>query len=146
DVLIGEQISGPYPEGVWPASEHAMFVDHKNNVWLASQNRPSQVVKFTNDGEFIKLFGDGEEATSSSDTNSFAGPTAVYVDPQTNEAYISDGYRNRRVIVIDADTGDFKRMWGAYGKHPTDPQNRDPYGSDRVKDQFSGTHCLATTN
>ena len=29
---------------------------------------------------------------------------------------MADGYVNRRVIVFDADTGAFKRMWGAYGR------------------------------
>ena len=62
DIPVGKQVSGPYPDGVWPMSEHAMFVDHKNNVWVASQQNPSQVVKFTNDGKLIKLFGEGKEA------------------------------------------------------------------------------------
>jgi DNA-binding beta-propeller fold protein YncE len=84
--------------------------------------------------------------SSSTDTANFAGPTAVYVDPQTNEAYVSDGYRNRRVIVFDADTGAFKRMWGAYGKPPKDPQQKDAFGSDRMTDQFSVTHCVVPTN
>ena len=33
---------------------------------------------------------------------------------------MADGYGNRRVIVFDADTGAFKRMWGAFGNMPTD--------------------------
>lgn len=142
EVLIGKQPpSGPYPDGLWPSSEHAMFVDYKDNVWVTSQSPPSQLIKFTHDGKLIKLFGT-KEATSSADTANFAGPTGVWVDPQTNEAYISDGYRNRRVIVIDADTGDFKRMWGAYGKPPKDPQQKDAFGSDRLEDSFSVTHCV----
>jgi DNA-binding beta-propeller fold protein YncE len=146
EVLIGKQPDGgPYPDGLWPSSEHAMFVDYKNNVWVTSQSNPSQVLKFTHDGKLIKQFGTGE-ATSSSDTANFAGATGVYVDPQTNEAYISDGYRNRRVIVIDADTGAFKRMWGAYGKPPKDPQQKDAFGSDRVSDSFSVTHCVVPDN
>jgi DNA-binding beta-propeller fold protein YncE len=100
-----------------------MFVDYKGNVWISSQSPPSQFLKFTHDGRFLKRFGT-QEATSSADTANFAGATGVYVDPQTNEAYVSDGYRNRRVIVFDADTGAFKRMWGAYGKPPKDPSRR----------------------
>ena len=144
DVLVGKQVSGPYPDGVWPMSEHAMFVDYKNNVWLTSQLDPSQVVKFTHDGKLIKLFGEGKEAASSNDTKNFAGPTAVYVDPQTNEAYISDGYRNRRIIVLDADTGAFKRMWGAYGKPPKAEQQKTMAGSQ--KDDFAVTHCVVAAN
>jgi DNA-binding beta-propeller fold protein YncE len=37
---------------------------------------------------------------------------------KTNEAFIADGYGNQRVIVLDADTGAFKRMWGAFGNAP----------------------------
>ena len=39
---------------------------------------------------------------------------------------MADGYRNKRVAVIDADTGKIKRWWGAYGNKPDDsPQG--PY-------------------
>lgn len=146
EVLLGKQpANGPYPEGLWPSSEHAMYVDYKNNVWVTSQSPPSQLIKFTHDGKLIKLFG-SSEATSNADTANFAGPTGIYVDPQTNEAYVSDGYRNRRVIVFDADTGAFKRMWGAYGKPPKDPQQKDAFGSDRVNDSFSVTHCVVPDN
>src|SRR5207249_2043219 len=43
-----------------------------------------------------------------------------YVYPKTNEVFVADGYVNRRVMVLDADTGKFKRMWGAYGNTPDD--------------------------
>jgi len=42
------------------------------------------------------------------------------VDSVNNELYVGDGYRNRRVIVIDTETLTFKRMWGAYGNKPDD--------------------------
>ena len=44
----------------------------------------------------------------------------IFIDPSANEAYIADGYGNRRVIVFDADTGKYKRHWGAYGSKPDD--------------------------
>jgi DNA-binding beta-propeller fold protein YncE len=37
-----------------------------------------------------------------------------------NEVFVADGYGNKRVAVIDADTGKMKRFWGAYGKRPDD--------------------------
>jgi len=146
EVLVGKQGAPTVPVDVWPASEHMMYVDYKGNVWVSSQSRPSQILKFTHNGKFIKRFGT-REATSSADTANFAGPTGVYVDPRTNEAYVSDGYRNRRIIVFDADTGAFKRMWGAYGKPPKDPQQKDAFGSGvRMADQFSVTHCIVPDN
>ena len=54
------------------------------------------------------------------DTANVNNAADVYVDPRTNELYVADGYVNRRLIVYDADTGVFKRMWGAYGKPPDD--------------------------
>ncbi len=40
--------------------------------------------------------------------------------PKTNEAFLADGYGNRRVWVIDAETMAFKRQWGAFGNMPVD--------------------------
>ena len=47
-------------------------------------------------------------------------PTDIAVDPKTDEVYITDGYTNRRVIVFDANTGAYKRHWGAFGQRPDD--------------------------
>jgi hypothetical protein len=56
-------------------------------------------------------------------------PANLTVDPVSNEVYVADGYGNRRVIVLDAGTFAFKRMWGAYGNKPDDaplgPHNPD---------------------
>jgi hypothetical protein len=57
---------------------------------------------------------------NSHDRESFGGPAAIAFDPAANEAFIADGYRNRRVAVIDARTGEIKRYWGAYGERPDD--------------------------
>jgi DNA-binding beta-propeller fold protein YncE len=43
---------------------------------------------------------------------------------KTNELFVSDGYGNNRVMVYDADSGKFKRMWGAYGNKPLDVEDR----------------------
>jgi DNA-binding beta-propeller fold protein YncE len=51
------------------------------------------------------------------------------VDQASNEVYVADGYRNRRVLVLDADTLAFKRMWGAYGNRPEDA-DIGPYNPD----------------
>jgi DNA-binding beta-propeller fold protein YncE len=44
----------------------------------------------------------------------------MHVHPKTNELFVADGYGNRRVVVFDADTGAYKRHWGAYGNVPED--------------------------
>ncbi|MEZ5363643.1 MAG: hypothetical protein R2748_15190 [Bryobacterales bacterium] len=60
--------------------------------------------------------------TGSNDLENFKLPAKTLVDPKTNELYVADGYGNRRVIVLDADTGAYKRHWGAYGNKPDDTQ------------------------
>ena len=56
--------------------------------------------------------------------------------------FISDGYGNRRVVVQDADTGKFKRMWGAYGKMPDDSYPRYRVYTP-VQQQFNLLHGMA---
>ena len=144
--LVGKQVSPPYPDGVWPSNEHGIYLDHKGNVWLTSSNEPSQLSKFTKDGKFLLRIGKGE-AKSSNDKENLAGPSGVYVDPKSNEVFVADGYRNRRVIVFDADTGAYKRHWGAYGKPPTDPQvTRPDPDMEKRKQQFELVHCIAHSN
>ena len=40
------------------------------------------------------------------------------VDPKTNHLYIADGYGNRRVLIVDAETGKYIGHFGAYGQNP----------------------------
>ena len=49
-----------------------------------------------------------------------AASPRVFIDPKANEAYVADGYFNKRVAVIDMDSGKIKRYWGAYGNKPDD--------------------------
>ena len=148
--LLGKQTWGPFPNVDWPLSEHGIFVDHRGNVWLDGQSPPSQLLKFTRDGKFLMRIGK-EEAKSSNDTLNLAGPTGLVVDPATNEVYVADGYRNRRVIVFDAETGAYKRHWGAYGKRPLDgPLGGDPiegkYDPKVRSQQFATVHCVTQSN
>ena len=83
----------------------------------------------------------------SSSTEHFAKATKVFVDKATNEAYVADGYGNHRVAVLDADTGKFKRIWGAYGNKPTD-ENLGRYDPNAPPaQQFrSAVHCAEVSN
>ena len=113
----------------WPGGEHAIFVDYKDNVWVGSNERSDgQILKFTRQGKFLLQIGHPNIKPSSASTVDLGAPANIEVDPATNEVYVSDGYSNHRVIVFDADTGAFKRMWGAYGNKPddTDPGRYDP--------------------
>lgn len=111
----------------WPGAEHGITVDYKGNVWItgANPNPPgltktpdNMILKFSNKGVFLMQIGGRDQPGGNADTKNLAAATDVAVFEKTNEVLVADGYGNRRVIVFDADTGAFKRMWGAFGKPP----------------------------
>ncbi|WP_218511811.1 hypothetical protein [Variovorax sp. dw_308] len=103
----------------WPENEHGIHVDAKGFVWITGNgDNDGQVLKFTRDGKFVMQIGKVGPQTGSADTTRLGRPAGVEVDMAANEVYVADGYHNNRVIVFDADSGAFKRMWGAYGKPP----------------------------
>lgn len=125
----------------WPLQEHSILVDDKGFVWLGGNGRgDSMVLKFTTDGKFIKEIGRRGPLTSSTDTSQFGLVAALTLDAKANEIYAADGYGNHRVAVLDGDSGEIKRVWGAYGKPPTD-DNLPPYNPDSP--QFANpVHCI----
>ncbi|MDH3671724.1 MAG: hypothetical protein OES46_11230 [Gammaproteobacteria bacterium] len=125
------------PECEWPVNEHGIYVDHNMNVYIAGNaGGDAQVVKFAADGTFLLQIGDEAVINmGSNDTNGCRGgtpclyrPADMEVDPKTNELYIADGYGNHRIVVVDADTGFYKRHWGAYGQKPVDDGASDAMG------------------
>jgi DNA-binding beta-propeller fold protein YncE len=130
----------------WPQVEHGIFVDHKDMVWLAgSGTKDSQLLKFTKDGKFVKQFGRQGQSGGNADTQNAGGPANLFVDEASNEVYVADGYRNRRVLVLDADTLAFKRMWGAYGNRPEDA-DIGPYNPDAPPaQQFRTPHNVVVS-
>lgn len=137
---------GPGPGYQWPEREHSAYIDYKGFVWITGNycketNTPGldpvdddQLLKFTQDGKFVMQLGHSSASKGNSDTVNFNRPAYVQVDPRTNELYVADGYGNHRIIVLDADTGKFKRMWGAFGKPPVD----DDHCGGREPQTFSG--------
>jgi len=113
----------------WPDAEHNIFVDYKDNVWISGSSPGGQskttrsddmLIKFTDTGKFLLQVGGRSVSLGSKDAKSVNKPGDLFVSAKTNEVYVADGYGNRRVIVFDADTGAFRRMWGAFGKPPED--------------------------
>jgi DNA-binding beta-propeller fold protein YncE len=135
----------------WPASNHGLTIDYKGNVWLGGNGGgDGEVLKFTQDGKFLMKVGDVGVQADSNSTEHFYMVAKAIVDPKTNEVYVADGYGNRRVAVIDADTGAFKRYWGAYGNKPDDKAaaalGRYTPGQG-AQQQFRGpVHCAIPSN
>jgi len=119
--LLVNYWGGPGEGYEWPASNHGIWVDHMDNVWIGGNGGPdSHLLKFDRYGNFLLQVGSSGGNAGSNDTENFGRVAKVMVDPKDNEAYVADGYLNKRVAVIDAETGAMKRFWGAYGNTPDD--------------------------
>jgi DNA-binding beta-propeller fold protein YncE len=117
-------------------------------VWIgANEGTDAHVLKFTKGGKFLIQFGKPGQNKGSNDPENFGRPAKIFVDAKTNEAYIADGYSNKRVVVIDADTGKFKRYWGAYGNKPDDTSlgTYDPKAPP-AKQFRTPVHCADLSN
>ena len=143
----------------WPDTEHGIYVDHKDRVWIGGNNgTPIVQVKvsphsddmllvFSTKGKFIRQIGRRNGSTGNDDTGNLKQPADVFVSRKTGEAFVADGYGNRRVAVFDADSGKFKRMWGAFGNKPVDgplqpPPNAPPEGPQ----QFAIVHAVRVSD
>jgi DNA-binding beta-propeller fold protein YncE len=139
---------GPGQGYEWPQSNHGIHIDYKGNVWIGGNGqKDAQVLKFTKDGKFLMQVGHMGKNAGSNDLENFWRVAKIWVDPKTNEAYIADGYGNKRVAVIDADTGKMKRYWGAYGNRPDDADlgKYDPKAPPAQ--QFRNpVHCVERSN
>jgi DNA-binding beta-propeller fold protein YncE len=162
---------GPGEGYDWPLSNHGITVDYKGNVWIGGNGRgapapggpalptaevqvapnagfhDNMILKFTQDGKFLMQIGKPSQSKGSNDVANLKGPAKMFVDKATNELFVADGYGNRRVIVFDADTGKYKRHWGAYGQKPDDT-DLGPYNPDApVAQQFRNpVHCAELSN
>jgi DNA-binding beta-propeller fold protein YncE len=125
---------------IWPNSEHGIYVDAKDNVWLAGNSVPLKqttpwsthpqggdgfVQKFDMDGNFKLRIGGTPTGPDSNDTSGGINGTPLLYLPADmvvdgNRLYVADGYGNRRVLIVDADTGKYLGHFGAYGNNPVD--------------------------
>ena len=131
--LVGH-FGGPAEGYDWPQSNHGITADPKDNLWIGGNGRDdAHMLVFTRDGKFLHQFGmpgarrakdytddDKKWTGNSHDKESFGRVAEVSFYAETNEAFVADGYLNKRVAVLDATTGEFKRYWGAYGNEPSD--------------------------
>ena len=147
----------------WPQREHGLHIDYQGYAWLGGNNcvarnlpglepvDDDQLLKFTLDGEFVMQLGRSNSSGGNADTQNLHEPADAFVHPPTNELFVADGYGNHRIAVFDADTGVFKRMWGAFGNIPEDDDNCPNIALDSVPDgpgpdQFSVVHALRVSS
>jgi hypothetical protein len=139
---------GPGEGYEWPQSNHGVHVDYKGNVWIGGNGeKDAHLLKFTKDGKFLMQVGKLGGNKGSNDPDNFGRVAKIWVDPKTNEAYVADGYKNRRVAVLDADTGKMKRSWGAYGNKPDDSdQGKYDPAAPPGKQFRNPVHCVERSN
>jgi DNA-binding beta-propeller fold protein YncE len=147
----------------WPEREHGIHIDHRGYIWIGGNNcigrglpglkeaGDDQLLKFTPEGRIVLQIGRSSQRNGNADTVNLHQPADVWVLPATNELFVADGYGNHRVAVFNADTGAFRRMWGAFGNKPVDKDDCPPPSLSSVPagpgpDQFSIVHAIRVAN
>src|SRR5436190_1759990 len=104
---------GPASGFDWPDTEHGIYIDYKDNVWIGGNNPIAQLrltqrsddmlLKFSKRGAFVKQIGGRDRSGGNKDSANPKEPADVFVYQKTNEAFVADGYGNRRVQVFNID-------------------------------------------
>lgn len=162
DGNVLKSFGGPNYLPDWPTLEHGLFIDGGGNFWIGGNYagngnlltapipKPKdptladrQVLKLDPTGAKVLLeIGHPSAAPmNNQDTSILGEPAEVFVDDAAHEVYIADGYMNRRVVVYDSNTGEFRRGWGAYGMPLSQIDNgRAPaHDTEHPDKQFHGT-------
>ena len=136
---------GPAAGYEWPEREHGIYVDPKDNVWIGGNNgygtplppgdSDDMLLKFTAAGRFLMQVGQRNKSMGNADTKNLHQPADAFL--YKGEIFVADGYGNQRVIVLDENTGVFKRMWGAFGNMPV---------GGATLQQFGLVHSIKVSN
>ena len=145
--LVGHW-GGPGDGYDWPVSNHGITIDRMDNVWIGGNGEgDSHALKFTRGGEFLLQVGVAGRDPDSLSLDSFGRIAKISFDAEANEMYFADGYGNKRVAVVDADTGEVKRFWGAYGNEPDDSYSQRYTPGGEPPQQFaSPVHCAEVSD
>jgi DNA-binding beta-propeller fold protein YncE len=150
---------GPGDGYEWPEREHGIQIDAAGHVWITGNGgwpKPSpggstddMILELTADGTLVKQIGRRGASTGNADRVNVHQPGDAFVYEKTGELFVADGYGNNRLIVFDAATGAFKRMWGAFGNTPETPAARGrgaaPAGPDGPP-QFGLVHAVKVSD
>jgi hypothetical protein len=122
----------PRVDGIsqWPSGAEGVECDDEGNLWIFGFRADDDaVLKFSQSGKLLLRIGQRGRQGNDQDIRCLGGATSCYHDVGAREVFISDGYRNHRVIAFNSDTGDFTRMWGAYGKDPSLLSEEEGFGT-----------------
>src|SRR5580700_4082202 len=72
---------GPGQGYRWPKSEHGVYIDANDFVWLAGNDKTDgELLKFTMDGKFVMQIGGAVEGPDSNATDRLGSPADIAVD------------------------------------------------------------------
>ena len=138
--------AGPAPEGdqaprATGARGAAAAAIARGRGAAAQGQRDAQVLKFSGDGKFLLQIGMPGKVEGPESRTTLNLPAGIELDAAANELYVADR-GNHRVVVFDAESGAYKRHWGAYGSKPesADPTPYDPAAP--AAKQFRGVSCV----
>ena len=98
------------------------------------------MLKFDKTGKFLLQIGKPGNLGTGASQDALNRPSAVAVDAAANEVFVADR-GSRRIVVFNAETGAYKRHWGAYGEAPgADPGAYDPAAP--AARQFRDVTCV----
>lgn len=144
---------GPGDGYKWPSVPYGIAVDGKGNVWVgggggaAAQGRTpaeafdSQILKFSGEGKFVQAYGEGGKNPDSADTTHFGKTAGIAIDDKAGEVYVADGLGNKRVAILDLNTGAVKKVFGGSGEKPSDAAVTYKLGSPLPKQFVGPVHC-----
>lgn len=128
----GGPASVPRVDGVsqWPEGVEGIEVDDESNVWIFGYKTDDHAaLKFSRDGRLLLRIGERGVPGGDASRTHLNRATTAYHDVAAREVFFSDGYGNHRVVSFDSDTGEFIRMWGAYGEDPTTQSAERAFGN-----------------
>lgn len=119
---------------------HGLKVDNENNIWVTDVGL-HQVFKFTYDGKLLLKLG--EARVAGNDSLHFDKPSDIAIK-KDGSFYVSDGYRNSRVIKFSA-IGKYLFEWGRKGNKESEfniphgitlDENENVYVADRENNRI----------
>ena len=134
---------GPGEGYAWPTSNHGITIDDKDNVWIGGNGRPTRTSSSSRTtASSSRSIGVPGQAPNSNDSSHFGRVAKISFDAKAGEAFIADGYGNKRVAVIDMADGQAQALLGRVRRKPDDAR-LPPYDPSAPPDkQFRNpVHC-----
>src|SRR5207247_10813079 len=91
-VLIGGNARGTPPGAARGGAGRGAAPDESQTAGTLGYFHDSIIMKFTQDGKFVMQIGKVAASKGSNDVENLRLPAKIFVDKNTNEVYVADGY------------------------------------------------------